>query len=288
MPPKPTPLIQRLSQTNQSEPITMLIYGASGSGKTRFAGSAGNRSIIINTGDGLTTLKSPGFKQAFPGVDPMVINIPLGPGSHDQVCDTIDYLFDKELNNFDTLIIDDATALRRGAMWKAIQINSDLNKSPTLANAKKYQTIVPQVQDYGEEMNVVAQFLAAHIPVFKQNNKNFILTAHEKLSYRKGEKIGDPPILSKIRPGFTGTSFPDDVPAFFDEVWWFNVVGKGEKRKFRATTLPSEMLTAKTRWHGLFKEIEESITFPEVERRIQSFLGTHTPDEVLALETVNS
>ncbi len=272
-----------LNDSPEEEPISIMPYGATGSGKTWFAGTAGDRTLIINTGKGLSTLKAPAFR-AKHDYNPMLVNINLGPNSHDQTCDAIDYAFTHWLDRFDTIVIDDASSLRRGAMWKAIQINSDLNKSTTLANEKKFGTIVPQVQDYGEEMSVVEQFLSSYTDIFKSHNKHFILTAHEKLSFKKGDKIGDPPILVKIRPGFTGTSFPDTVPGFFDEVWWFHVEGKGERRKFRATTLPSEKITAKTRWNGIFKEDEEDCNFLNIVERIRSFQRKHTKDQIKAIE----
>lgn len=259
----------------------MLIYGASGTGKTYFCGTAGDRTLYMNIGSGIATLQSPAFTTKHQS-NPLVVTIPLGDSSHDMVCDTIDYYLQKRRDEFDTMVVDDASALRRGAMIKAVQINADLNKSTTLAQAKKHGHIVPAVQDYGEEMSVVESFLSDYTEIAKSHNVHLILTAHERLTYKKGGKIGDPPVLTKIRPGFTGQTFPDTVPAFFDEVWRFSVVGKGSSKRYRITTEGSELVTAKSRHGGVFKEEEESLDFPTVVKRIKEKKYIAVEDKLIA------
>jgi DNA replication protein DnaC len=44
---------------------TMLIYGSSGSGKTHFAGSFGDRTLYINIGSGISTLYGAKFQSMY-------------------------------------------------------------------------------------------------------------------------------------------------------------------------------------------------------------------------------
>ena len=260
---------QRLSAMPFAESLTMLIFGGSGTGKTYFAGTAGSRTLFINIGAGMATLQAPDFTDKYK-VDPLVVTIPIGMESHDTITDTLDYYIQSKSDEFDTIVIDDASSLNKSAMYKAIQVNSDLNKSQTLANYKSLGEIVPGIQDYGEEMNIVADFLRQYTEIAKGANKHLIVTAHERLTYRKAQKPNDPPTLVKIRPAFTGQTFPDQVPGYFDEVWRLTVVGRGASLRHRITTQPSEILTAKSRHGGVFKEEEQDLDFPTIVQRIKA------------------
>lgn len=272
----------RLQAMPFAESLTMLLYGGPGVGKTFFCGTAGDRTLYFDIGSGIATLQAPDFTKKYAS-NPLVVRIPLGDDSHDMLCDTLDHYIQKRRDEFDTVVVDDASSLRRGAMIKAVEINMDLGKSSTGANAKKHGMIVPVVQDYGEEMSVVEKFLADYTEIAKASNLHLLITAHEKLTYKKGQKIGDPPTLVKIRPAFTGQQFPDTVPAFFDEVWRFYVVGRGDKKQHRIITQPSELLVAKSRHGGVFLEEEKNLDFPTVVQRIKARKYIPTDDGLVAV-----
>ncbi len=270
----------RLSEIEVGESVVMLVYGPSGSGKTHFAGTAGSRTLIANTGVGIVTLKSPGFKARHPGVDPIVETVyegilPDKAAGHDQLCDLLDRYLDPknpEFNEYDTVVIDDATALRRMAMNKALEINADLDKSKSLTASRKHGSLVVAVQDYGEEMAIVDQFITDYIMLCKKHNKHFILLAHERNEYGKAAGIGQPKPLIKTRPGFTGQTFPDSVTGHFDHVWYLETQGGGDRVFYYARTAGDSALTAKTRWDGVFPVRIQNPNFLNVVKTIRGEL----------------
>lgn len=266
------PNIQKLSAVEFSESLTFLLYGITGSGKTYFCGTAGPRTLFVNLGHGLTTLKSPAFLEKHP-YDPYFVNVPTDESDKiEYVRQIINYALEKRADDFDTIVVDDGSALSRIAMEKAISINSDLQKTNTQSKAKQHGGIIaPQIADYGEEISVLTWFFAKFTEEAKMANKHLLITAHERQVFGKPVRIGEPAPLKKIRPGFTGQTFPDAIPQFFDEVWQFEVVGSGERKKFRQRTIGNELVNAKSRHGGVFKEIEENLSFPEVIKRIKSF-----------------
>jgi hypothetical protein len=270
--------LESLSDMPVGESITLLAYGASGKGKTFFCGTAGPRTAIINIGAGLATLQSPAFKKKYPSYDPLIVTIneEIGPQGFvenatlfDQTADAVDELVEKHRDRFDTLCIDDATALGSAAMNKAIEVNTALGILKVGGLMKKYQTNIPGIAEFGREMNMIEKFLAAITDIAKRENFNFILTAHERCTYRKPEQVGGLPVLQSIRPGFTGQTFPDKVPAYFDEVWNFSSKGEGDKWRITARTRGNSIITAKSRNGGIFNEIEENPDFSELLTRIQ-------------------
>lgn len=279
------PEFKFLHELEKGDAETFLIYGASGSGKTWFSGTAGERTLIIDNGNGIATLQSPLFQRNVGG-SPIVVSLAerLGPRGvfdtalvFDAICDTIDYALEKFGDKFDTVVVDDATQLRKGALNKGLEINQATGKSQTIKQSKeKYDIVSPAVQDYGIEMNLVEQFIGGYTSILKEAGKHFILNAHERLTYKKGDKIGDPAVLAKTSPGFTGQTFPDNVPAYFDNVWYFQVVGSGSNRVWRATTQGHESLIAKTRMGGIFETVEPNPNFLKVIQRIRE----SSPDNV--------
>lgn len=277
--PKTVPEFHFLNEVPRGEAETFLVYGASGTGKTWFSGTAGPRTLVIDNGNGLTTLQSPAFRKLYPDANPIVVSLSerIGPRGtfemaevYDAICDTIDHALEKFSDRFDTIVVDDATQLRKGALNKGLEINQATGKSKTLKDSKeRYDIVSPAVQDYGVEMNLVEQFIAGYTTICKEAGKHFILNAHERLTYRKGDKIGDPPVLAKTSPGFTGQTFPDNVPAYFDHVWYMQVVGNGSNRVWRATTQGHETLSAKTRMAGVFETLEANPNFLNIIQRIR-------------------
>lgn len=261
---------QTLDEVPPYASITMLYYGGSGVGKTMFVASAGPRTLIINIGDGLVTIQSAWAKQRYyKAGQPIVATIReekdpqtgifKAADAFDKVKDAIDWAMDKFPDRFDTIAVDDATQLRAFAMNKGLELNQDFNRSKTLAEAKKDKNrgaFVPAVQDYGAEMDLIDNFVADTVGFCKKEGKHFILTAHERHIFKpmkdqSGKKIGEE--LDKIRPGFTGKTFPDDITAHFDLVWHAEAVRTGQGAVYRAHTEDSMGIKAKSRYPGVFK-----------------------------------
>ena len=270
------PPMQRLSETKQDEPVTALIYGGAGCGKTGFAGTAGDRTLQLNIGNGIKTLKSPWFLETH-GYDPIIVNIsekletsgvPSSAEAFDMVGDTIDFALETIPDQFDTVVVDDATELRRFAMNKGLEINQKLGKSHSKERSSQYGVVMKSVQDYGIEMDLIEQFIAYYTVALKAKGKNFIMTAHQRLIYQKQlDKNGNPvmgaaPVLYKVLPGFTGQTFPDDVQKAFDWVFRMETVAGGRSGViFRARTLPDEVISAKCRDGGVFSVVESNPHF---------------------------
>lgn len=258
----------KLSSIPRAEYVTLLLYGPTGSGKTHFAaGTVGSRAAIIDIGQGIATLKSPYFTRRFPNHDPEIISIDVKDDARrvnafDDIRKQLDKLFPSP--DFDTIVIDEVTALRRYATSKAVKINQDLNKSQTFAQSKG-GVILPAVQDYGTEMKIIDWLVSQCIEAAGEYKKNFILVAHERRVYRKAERIGDTKTLTSVRPGFTGETFPDDICAYFDYVWHTEV----KSGVFNLRTQPNAIITAKTRGAGVLQEMEKDPNFLNILERLR-------------------
>lgn len=263
----------RLSELKKGSSIAILFYGGSGCGKTNFCGTAGSRALGINIGGGISTIQSEKFKLANNNPDPIIETIteeavPDKAIAFDRVCDILDVYLSKQLNDFDTVWIDDITALRRFALNKGLEVNQKLGKSKSRAIGKEYDVVVSTVQDYGIEMSLMEQFVIEYISICRSANKHLIMTAHERINFNAPTAIGAEPTVSSIKPGFTGRTFPDAVTGHFDLVWHAEKLGGGEQIKYRARTVGDGSLTAHTKI-GVFPTILEKPNFLEVVKKIQ-------------------
>lgn len=273
-----------LDDLNLSESVTMLAYGAAGTGKTWFVGTAGPRTLIINIGNGLATIKSPVFRKKFYSAGlPIIATIheerdektgifKVATG-FDAVCDAIDVALAQFPDRFDTIAVDDATQLRGFAANKALEVGAEDNRSKTLEKAKKYGTVLMAQQDFFGEMNLVEQFVAGTVDLARKHNKHFILTAHEryvwkKMMDQKGKVIGEE--VDRVRPAFTGKSFPDDITGHFDLVWHFEAIAAGGGQVYRAHTAEARKYLAKTRYPEVFKGVEINPNFLKIVAAIKA------------------
>jgi hypothetical protein len=229
-----TPVVfKRLAQYTPGESWISMVYGPSKTGKTYYAGTAGARSLFLNVGDGLETLMAPGFTSRYPDAKNMIIadiretrpdNV---AEAFDKLTDTLDHALRVFPDKFDTVILDEATAFRKYAMNKATELNTEA-RTRGVARLKRTEDFVkPDIGDYGTEMQMIEWFLGQYVPKFKEAGKHFLMLAHERQLFSKPGKIGDEPVLKKVQPGFTGKTFPDTVPAYFDDVWHSEQVGGG-------------------------------------------------------------
>lgn len=268
-----------------AESTTWLLYGGSKVGKTVFVGTAGPRTLIINIGDGMETLKSQWardkfYKDGWPIIttiqeerDPKT-GMFVAAQAFDKVADAIDIAIDEFGDKFDTIAVDDATQMRAFAMNKGLEVNAEFNRSKTLDQAKKSGGhYVPAQQDYGAEMDLIEKFIAGTITVAKKHKKHFILTAHERHIFKKirdntGRIVGQE--IDKIRPAFTGQTFPDEVPGYFDLVWNLTATRTGQGTVYRAFTEDSMTIKAGSRYPGVFKPIEFDPNFLDAVKRIRA------------------
>lgn len=271
----------KLSELNPCESLTILLYGASGTGKTYFGGTAGSGASIINIGNGIETLLAPAFRNRYPNSDCNIISIGesrdkkgylASATAFDQVCRTIDDLLVDP--SVDTIIIDDCTFLRYYAMNKALVLNNDINMTQSLQTSRKHHSRVVHVADYGREMALVEEFISTYVEMAKAVKKHFIMIAHERMMYNKGKSIGDAPLIRKIVPGFTGQAFPDQVPGYFDLVWHSQVKRMGNKVIYEIRTNGDAITTGKTRQGGI---VDETIIDPNFLTLLEKFKQSRKP-----------
>jgi len=269
--------VPRLNEIPLGKSISAIFYGGSKTGKTVLAASGGDKTLFINIGNGIVTLQSDWFRKNYGNSNPIIETVteeyvPSVAKGYDRVCDIIEsYLKDKP-NEFDTIVVDDATNLRRMAMTKGLELNQALGKSKTkeiLKSNKMVDVIVPTVADFGAEMALIEQFIGAYTTIAQEAGKNFIMTAHERLTFEKGKAIGDIPTLKKVSPGFTGQTFPDSVTGVFDIVWHTEAVGSGAQTQYRVRTRGDESLTAGTRYPELFPTLYVNPNFSHIIKAIK-------------------
>lgn len=263
----------KLDDRKPGDAWILLYYGVSKSGKTYFAGTAGPRTLFINIGDGLDTLMSPKFTSRYPESKNM-ITVDIRENEEkatafDVITEAIDHALKYFPDKFDTVVLDEATALRKFAMNKAMESNTEMRTKST-RNSRLDQFVVTDVSDYGREMQIIEWFLGTYVPIFKEAGKHFVLLAHERQTFAKPAKIGDEAVLKRITPGFTGKTFPDQVPAYFDDVFRAEVVGGGDNVVYRARTAGTEMEMGGARHGGIFETVERDPNFLKMLARIKA------------------
>jgi len=277
---------QMLDEIKPWESVIMLFYGGSGVGKSVFCGTAGPRTLIINIGNGITPLLSGWareryYKEGLPIVATINEEMDRKTGffvaadAFDKVKSAIDWAMDHFPDRFDTIAVDDATALKAFAMNKGLELNEDFQRSKTAAQAKKeknFGAFVPAVQDYGAEMDLIENFIADTVAFCRTEKKHFLLTAHERFTYKKlkdqsGKVIGEE--VDKTRPGFTGRTFPDEITAHFDLVWRAEALRTGGGTIYRAQTEDRMNIKAKSRYPKVFKDPEVEPNFLNIIAQIK-------------------
>src|SRR5690554_574774 len=272
-------IFKELGPLTEDESWVQLVYGASGTGKTWYVGTAGSRTLIINIGHGLRTLQSPLFRSKFPDYKPLVVDLSekfeegkiQKATALDLVCDALDKaLYTPSIRErFDTIAIDDATALRRFALNRSIEIMNEMQSEKGGKYRRLDRYVWTDVSDKGKEIDIITWFLEEYIPRFKQEKVNFILVAHERQIFGRPSRIGDEPPLRAIKPGFTGQKFPDDVPRFFDDVWHFKIAGNVSTTIYQAWTGGNTNALVKTQHNGIFRNVENNPNFLKLRERIR-------------------
>jgi len=238
-------MTQRLNDLYSDKPVMMMVYGEAGTGKTTWLKGAGDRQLILDLGKGLRSILGT--------INPLVINTEFSfldlkdTKGFDRVRDQLFKTMEEEIDNYDTVSIDELTTLGMLAKIKAIQVNQDLGKSSSLVNSRKEKIIVMELSDWGAAIDAVNLFLAELSEVCYQTGKNLLVLAHQRDVFKKAAKQGETPDLEEIRVGIYGRSFPDTIPNHFDYCWHFSIDGKGRNRRYKIQTEGDEIIMAKTR-----------------------------------------
>lgn len=257
------------------ESITMIVYGATKSGKTQLGGTFGDRTLYINIGAGIATLYGPKFENMNGKWDGILVTAkeddPFKPQLFDDVCETLDdYLNDAEKQKtFDSIIIDDATQLSESCMNKGLHWGEMLGTSHSKAKSVQVGVAMAEVQDYKAEMNLMDQFMKEYTQTCKAKGKNFIVLAHEQADYGKAPGIGLPQPIIRIRPSFTGKK--NNLTSYFDNVWYMTAEGGGDKIRYIARTTRDELIEAGTRLGGIFPERYFNPNYEEIKNALEYY-----------------
>lgn len=272
-------LIQRLNDKPIGESVTLLAYGGAGTGKTFFAATCGDRTLHVDPEDRRATIQSKLVQEKY-HYNPIYISFreePLpadGAKALDEITLAINEAIDQYEDQFDIVYVDGASALRRFALNKALELNQKIGKSKTLGRMQTLDTQVEfvdvTIQDYTAEMGLIEKFILKMKDYCMDAKKHFILTAHERILYNPPASVGGQETVKAIKPGFTGKTFPDSTPGMFDLVWHFEVEGTGDTRKYLARTEGDSALIAKTCWPGLFPTKYYNPNFQDVVRAIKT------------------
>ncbi len=277
--------INKLS-TLKTNPTTLgLFWGKAGTGKSALCGSAGSECLYINIGQGITTLQSPWWRNKYKDRDPMIVDVYERtaingvvslPEAFDLVGDIIDHGITKMRDQVKHIALDDITYLTRSGLYKAMYFNKLKGKTETLAKAEdkknKIDVAIPELGDYGTLADLMNWFLASHTELCRAEGVNLFVAAHEKTLYNPPARMGGEKTVKGYMPAFPGDKYNDSVPGMFDLVWHTEAVGGGQAIKYQARTSGDSSVTCKTRWAGIFKELEVDIDLLDVVRRIEEGL----------------
>lgn len=267
---------KHLKDRSPGESWIQMVYGASKTGKTFYAGTTGARTLFLNIGDGLDTLMSPAFTQKYPLSKEMIVvdireNDPKNmTDAFDMVTDVINHAIKHFPNKFDNVVMDEATALRKYALNKATELNTAARTKGTPRDNRLQDYMKAEIGDYGVEMDMIEWFLGQYIPKFKEANKHFLMLAHERQIFAKPDKQGDDAVLKRVLPGFTGKTFPDKVPAFFDDVFRSEIVTDAAgNAMYVMRTAGNSKEMAGVRHGGIFETVEKNPDYQKLLKRIQ-------------------
>jgi len=260
--------IRKVSDIPVGTNLSAILYGKKGCGKTTFAASAGDRTVFMYTGAGISgakTLMSPWFKEKF-GTNPFIVELheeldsnrmPKKATLLDQLTKGIDWWLENRIDDWDTMVIDDAANTRKAAMFKGFEINQAAKLSDAWTRSNLYTIPMPGIQDYGQEMKIMQWLVETYIEILEAAGKNFLILAHERYTFSKSKDskgnviVGDSDIISSIRPGFVGKTLPDDITANFDEVWHLTKIGMGDSGIVKLDCYGDDQILASTRHAGV-------------------------------------
>jgi hypothetical protein len=276
-------MLTKLSDIPTGEAITQMVFGPAGSGKTAYAGTIGDDGIIIDCENRPSTLKSAWFKEKI-GTNPYihVVTEELAPSAGPQALQDIKLFLNNLYTNepelfkkITTICIDGGTAVRRFALNQALELNQKLDRSKTLTRAKSISNLneinyIPtNISDIGTEIGVMESLFIKLTEFCKENGKHLLFTAHERVQHNKPAAVGEPATVNSIKPGFSGQTFPDTIPGFFDLVWHSEVSSGGAQALYRMRTVGDEKLIAKTCYGGIFPELVSGADFRKVVKCIK-------------------
>ena len=208
------------------------IVGPSGAGKTWLAATWPNPAFL-DTDRNISTLKQAEWRKYAGVTDRKQIIVAYASDPTDtrgllkgeptgfwQVMDKLNEW--GERSDIDTIVIDSMTALSRLARNLGMFLSGKDNRSQTQKEANRYGVPLLTQADFGAEMSVMEQLLD-QVPMLE--GKTIIFNCHVKI-----ERNTNGGIIS-YAPLITGDSHRAQFGRWFNEVWWLDTQGQGDKAR---------------------------------------------------------
>lgn len=236
-----------LADFTPSDYIHALVYGAPGSGKTVFAHTfprtrtldldGGMGSVAWAIREGIIDKKLEDIVYETIKETDLKKGVVQSASALDWATDTLDKWLE-ERDEWDTLIVDSATALNELVINKGLEANAKLGLSKSKAQAKTMGIRVMKMQDWGAGMNLFSQFIEWIRSDLQ--DKNIVVVCHE---YQNTDDAGN---LIRVEPALIG-QLRQRVAKDFGEVYHAEVTGSKDKPKFQLLTTQASRYVSKSR-----------------------------------------
>jgi len=264
----------------------ILLYGEGGSGKTFTAGTMPGTVFFIVFGGAneITTLMSKDFREKHPHkADKLFFDYAteeigdrghfISADAYDHACDLISEAIKLEKDGdfqFDSIVIDSATGLRRYGMNKAIEFNYERAKGKektALEAYRKSNIIIPGDNDWGSEMSLTMQFIEWLVKL----DKHVCVVTHEWMDTDYDRATRNTTVTQR-RPLFTGGN-RIEIPAWFDFVWRITPQKLARGIIAEAQTTGDKVNYAKTRLGGYLPTVIRDPNLEEIFAKIEKELA---------------
>jgi hypothetical protein len=161
---------------------------------------------------------------------------------------------------WDTIIIDSASALTEAAIIKGLKENARHNTSKTWSKIQPGGIIPLRMQDWGAASQVFMNFING----VRSIGKNVVIIAHEY------HNVTDDGITESIDPLVIG-QLRQKLPGSFDEVWYATVRGGRKDPEFLFQTKPDTKRNLGSRLGCL--DALEPADFNAIKKKVAEFYG---------------